>query len=180
MRGESRKSRSLTGIEAPDHEKVEAVQAPAQTGVWFQQNIYLECSCCFQCFTCCPRQEPTHQGKPSETCCCPAHLPPQTTSYADPSSAPTQPQPTHSSHREPGQVTATARIARTFCNPQSPPAFEARPPLHSRLFVRPGDCTPLTSTVFSRYKSTHAQHTLPNLISTTHRRRTYAVLKAIT
>lgn len=70
--------------------------------------------------------------------------------------------------------TGCARV----CNPHASSSKRAATSA-AELPVRPGDCSVLVFTVFSRYKSTHAQHTLPNLISTTHRRRTYAVLKAI-
>lgn len=62
-----RKSRSLTGIEAPDHEQVEAVQAPAHRAVWFERNIFgpaavlhLRASLLSQ------DNSPLHQGKPPQ------------------------------------------------------------------------------------------------------------------
>lgn len=102
---------------------------------------------------------------------------PTTSSAADPSSAPdtATAAATHSSARASVCIcTACARV----CNPHAP-SNKSAAATAAELPVRPGDCSFRAFTVFSRYKSTHAQHTLPNLISTTHRRRTYAVLKAI-
>jgi hypothetical protein len=111
------KSRSLTEIEDPDHEEFEAVQAPAQTAVWFQRNIYPECSLLSRELHLLSKTTArfTKASLRKFRCCCPLLGAPAnpTTSSADPSSAPDT--ATASSHPlEYEQVTASARVARAF------------------------------------------------------------------
>lgn len=95
--------------------------------------------------------------------------------------------------RAPGPGTATHHDVCAHTQPASPPASSPRvSPLTSVCHRRPPCCClpPATSpdlalaatatgTVFSNTQSAHTQNTLPNLISTTSRRRLFAVLRVL-
>jgi hypothetical protein len=174
------KSRRLTGIEAPTTRRSRQCKLAPTEPFAFSEISTPSAACCL-------RASPAVQDKCSQASfrkrrCCPAHLLLQTTSSADPSSAvkntatlqqpPTLVRRASDCCRRRCCCTSCARVCHRLEHLDSAHCF-------LRSLVRPGDCPPFAFTVFSRYKSTHAQHTLPNLISTTHRRRTYAVLKAI-